>query len=934
MTYLLKSSLDVDIRNSEPNSPFSSPSSKVTSKKLSGLSMLFDDDRNSRKLDGMLFPKPLSPLPEHHLVLEAEKGSANAPAKTVDYGSLFQSYKSELELPEHFNIDSTPLSVPGIAEKKCFTCEDLVSFMIEYIKSVDNDVEVSPNLNNCWQLPRLRLVPADAKGQPLDDLPLDLSSSADVLNLGVTDFAILDRVSNRNLMHIRIEGTISGDLPYSGNTSAVHVPYTTLDRRPSFDKARSSEELERMTSDDSIYVSGEESSLQRQKSEESDNPDVISLFRMDTEEHLSNVMAEETSPPSKPRRKLDVTTHNSSSRKTPRDPSSRGRSSSGSLIISCRRWGTHRWKVARQISLTPNGSVRWEDVMNSSVADRHGSSPATKMLVLNDSAKSKDGSIFGTPPRSGIKGASTTATPNRSNIHSRGSSIIMVPAAGDPGLERRHSERPYDEENDVIFVDNYRNRTPSIFSLEKLGALQTIFPHTSVPMTAQFSPCHSTSRDVTETHSQINASGSPDSESAFDENGHIKMTVKVKRRSGSIDFPVGNKRSPTSNSNYSNGNNHNYGGTHNGSNRAYLSSASIDSLLGSNTAGQFYERATSGGRHTGSVDSSSSSSDEDSAIIRSNSGRRSGLTKKTSSSTKKSASSVGGDGASDAVSYQSAAALLAAAVFNSGNVSRNQSPPPPPPVNTTTSSASNTPHGYVRKTLSRSTTINSNQDVDQAIGVTSSSTLPGTSTNGAVMEGRNRTRSRSSRNGSLRLSIVSNMSRTSSPPVPPPLTIAVGSRSISARSSGVNTPNHYHSSNTPNSASRRSSFFGRLLDNLSETFGLGSNSSTLEEDFCEADDEHHPVGSNSGHHNSYDDEYEPSVRHTRDNSGDSDHNAVGWTPRDSLKDSEYLPVVRDLDSGAVFPMGALRFEPFKLPATVSPTVLFENNDRQVEKLRR
>lgn len=35
-----------------------------------------------------------------------------------------------------------------------------------------------------------------------------------------------------------------------------------------------------------------------------------------------------------------------------------------------------------------------------------------------------------------------------------------------------------------------------------------------------------------------------------------------------------------------------------------------------------------------------------------------------------------------------------------------------------------------------------------------------------------------------------------------------------------------------------------------------------------------------------------------------------------------LPIIQNLDTGDVFPIGALRYEAFKLPETVSPTVLF------------
>lgn len=65
-------------------------------------------------------------------------------------------------------------------------------------------------------------------------------------------------------------------------------------------------------------------------------------------------------------------------------------------------------------------------------------------------------------------------------------------------------------------------------------------------------------------------------------------------------------------------------------------------------------------------------------------------------------------------------------------------------------------------------------------------------------------------------------------------------------------------------------------------------------------------------------QYSPSVVPVREN-------GLGWLPRDPLLDSEYLPVVKDLDSGAVFPMGALRYESDKLVTPiVPPSVLFED----------
>lgn len=542
----------------------------------------------------------------------------------MEFGSFYQSYKSDdLDiLPDTFHIplaSTQPQAAPKADaslssfsfdvhedDKQVLTCAELIDFILRFANTNEEFV-ASPSSRSLWHLTTVRLVAADEKGEPLNDLPLDLSATADVLNLGLTDFAIVDRSGDRTLMHIRIEGTIHGNVPYSGNTTAVDMPYTSLNRPQDDGEGAEGDQLASRSrclrradhSDDSLLmISSEDSAssfdtMRRQTSIESLEPDVITVFKMDTEERISGVaplVAHDESfealgsirleSPSSARgsgkrkkekrlkrrslvKRSDSATSNTSGAPT---PSTRGRSSSGSLLISCRRWGTDRWKVAKEIALTPNGSVVWAttpassqkkppQLRSSRLADSddgsvrsaqqmdtrsvkpfqngrgetapwfddfsYSSPPAGSPVPPLPSSTSKSpfpsssvrkprassspstahssaSSALTTPASSGkatkAKAASTFfSSQHDEELLRKRSSIILVPAAGDPGLERRHSERPYDEDHDVIDILKYQRQTPSILSLEKTGALQTIFPHTSQPLLAKFSPKHSNS---------------------------------------------------------------------------------------------------------------------------------------------------------------------------------------------------------------------------------------------------------------------------------------------------------------------------------------------------------------------------------------------------------------------------------------------------------
>lgn len=621
---------------SVPSTPFAGETPK-TGRKLSGLSLLLDEEariRSSASISPMASQSApsSSSKPKFSISVDGDRRDVETlvalpkpvvDAPSMEFGSFYQSYKSDdLDiLPDAFHIplaagqpQAAPKADASLSsfsfdvhddDKQVLTCAELIDFILRFAKTNEEFV-ASPSSRSLWHLTTVRLVAADEKGEPLNDLPLDLSATADVLNLGLTDFAIVDRSGDRTLMHIRIEGTIHGNVPYSGNTTAVDMPYTSLNR-PQDDgedaegdqpasRSRSLRRADR--SDDSLLmISSEDSAssfdtMRRQTSIESLEPDVITVFKMDTEERISGVtplVAHDESfealgsirleSPSSVRgsgkrkkekrlkrrslvKRSDSATSNTSAAPT---PSSRGRSSSGSLLISCRRWGTDRWKVAKEIALTPSGSVVWATTPASSQkkppqlqssrlldSDEGSARSAHQMDTrsvkpfqnVRDDAPWFDDFSYSSPPagspapplpssasktpfpsstvrkprassspstaHSGASSALTTPASSgkatkakaASNFFSsqhdeellrRRSSIILVPAAGDPGLERRHSERPYDEDNDVIDILKYQRQTPSILTLEKTGALQTIFPHTSQPLLAKFSPKHSNS---------------------------------------------------------------------------------------------------------------------------------------------------------------------------------------------------------------------------------------------------------------------------------------------------------------------------------------------------------------------------------------------------------------------------------------------------------
>lgn len=768
-------------------------------------------------------------------------------------GSFYQSYHSN-NADEYLNDElKEKEEVAGIEEIYVrnlfqFTCEDLLSSMIRYLSVRENNSKKQSESMSKWQINGLRLVAADEKGFPMNDVPVDLSATADVLNLGLTDFLIIDNQSNMQLLHIKIEGTIAGEVPYRGNTKASLFPFTagiagnnnnepltTLTSRPPLDKMESSVSMFSL------------SDLQRQQTEESENPDVLTMFRMDTdftEDSGSEVAPFDNSSAKFNTAQLLLDDSDSSPVKSVEAPTraARNRSSSGNLVISCRRFGTDRWRIARELSVTPNGSIRLNKVISP-----EDSSQSVEALIIPIKLPP--------PPDEGEQ--PTVLTPNsrpRSfNLTSIPSRQQMTEAAADPGFRRSVSERPYDDNEDftndtLTSVRKYSQ--PAIFERTASNiALKSLRPHTSNPMAAQFSPCGSTSRDIDH---------SPGDPHGFVPHGLVDtvpaMTVKVRKRSGT---GGGGVSSPTEEE------------------IAYTADNTTTTTSSKKTI-------------TGTM-----------SLL----GLRPSSNKSSSNKRRGSLSSMS-SGGDDNYSDEEEELVIT---------------PTRTSLDTTSNVSKTSSGGGISSVVAAATTITNRLRSLSTMSANSNSSNHGT---GDELDLTNhidssKSKSRSKSRSSLRLSIVSNMNMSRSQ-LPSPMS----GQGSPIRTSGKHSPPSKII--TPSSARSRG-LLSKVFDSVFRRSGTMSGS---KDNLSDVEDR----GSMSFYDENHEDDDGRIVTILEESEEDK------LSPQSSnealLLNSEYLPVVKNLDTEEVFPMGALRFQPYKLPETVSPSVLFENADKQLERIRR
>jgi hypothetical protein len=292
---------------------------------------------------------------------------------------------------------------------------ELISVIVEDLsqQNKNNNSEAKPQRSPSKYL----VMPAEEDGTPMDDLPT-CSSKTDLLNFGVNDFAIIDKTSSEQLAHVRIEGT-SQSLAEAKETQRQEI---FMETEESYFILPSENE----SGTDSTVVCVPPPP-----------PPVVPALTIDTKDILGD-----KKPPGPP--------------STPKSPSRpRRRSSSGNLIITYRCKGSEKWTTAKPSHFKETK----KDAFASPTKKQQNNNKETPPLPPK-----KEKSPFHSPLTKLANG-----TPGRmANSHKQFPSLGVNTNFD---LPRRHSERPYEEQDE-----------------DPEEEMLSLNPHTSNSFYAQFSP--------------------------------------------------------------------------------------------------------------------------------------------------------------------------------------------------------------------------------------------------------------------------------------------------------------------------------------------------------------------------------------------------------------------------------------------------------------
>jgi hypothetical protein len=300
----------------------------------------------------------------------------------------------------------------------------------ELIKVIVEDLSQQNNNNNNSEAKpqrspsRYLVMPAEEDGTPMDDLPT-CSSKTDLLNFGVNDFAIIDKASSEQLAHVRIEGT-SQSLAEAKETKRQEIF---------------------METEESYFILPSENESGTDSTVVCVRPPpphpVAPALTIDTKDILSD-----KKPPGPP--------------STPKSPSRpRRRSSSGNLIITYRCKGSEKWTTAKP--------SHFKETKKDAFASPTKKQPNNNNKETPPLPPKKEKSPFHSPLTKLASGGNGNYTPGR-----MASSHKQFPSLGvntNFDLPRRHSERPYEEEDE-----------------DPEEEMLSLNPHTSNSFYAQFSP--------------------------------------------------------------------------------------------------------------------------------------------------------------------------------------------------------------------------------------------------------------------------------------------------------------------------------------------------------------------------------------------------------------------------------------------------------------
>jgi hypothetical protein len=227
---------------------------------------------------------------------------------------------------------------------------ELISLVVE--DATENNE--SPALSKSQKSPSKYIVmPAEEDGTPMDDLPF-CSSQTDLLNFGVTDFVIINKMSSEPFAHVRIEA----------NKGLL--------------QDRKQDRQNTLDSEESYYILPEPG-----RSSSATNADAVPVFRTDTDEsqHRKSLVDVKAIDP-----QIDASPSSQRARRSSSTKSPRHRSSSGSLVISYRCNNSERWRIAKP--LTAVSPIKTTDSVGRRVKSFSHSSkkrPEIAALVTNQS---------------------------------------------------------------------------------------------------------------------------------------------------------------------------------------------------------------------------------------------------------------------------------------------------------------------------------------------------------------------------------------------------------------------------------------------------------------------------------------------------------------------------------------------------------------------
>jgi hypothetical protein len=444
------------------------------------------------------------------------------------YGESFHPSVEEklLEAPIRQNSLNSIKSASNSTSKPFFTVKELISLIIRDAtvqhtsgnSQADRKLVLDGEVDLLTKIDSLILVPAEEDGSPMDDLP-SCPNHTDIFNLGVRDFLIMDRQTEVELIHIRIEGDISPNKPFDGSL-AKNLHVVTDEGMYPLSLVREASNGTDFTNEEDFYT--------LQDDEDDEDADLIQAFRTDTDEllyhELQKVQDELKKKPEPPHVHKKTKDSHQEALPASANPNrnsvnaSRLRSSSGNLMISYRRPGSERWRVAQKLAVLPeNSTLEGTPPSLSSTpkftvplppsnttpnsSKKEVSAPiiiGRKEEVANEVRKQLEQKTGGVMPEtSKLKQMLLNYNNSQKNLHNNTNNDL---------LPRRHSDRPYNEEIDGENSDNnsitykYSRKYSTTSSdgnntntMSKSCTYTDLNPHTSLSLlSAQLSPAHST----------------------------------------------------------------------------------------------------------------------------------------------------------------------------------------------------------------------------------------------------------------------------------------------------------------------------------------------------------------------------------------------------------------------------------------------------------